>query len=144
MIKATLVAIGLATAGLATLAAPFAMEAVAQQSGQSVSGTWKGGWVSASGEDVNTFDVSLTQRGTRLVGTLTEVNTIGDSATALFLTSTLTGEINGSSVRFVKTYDGSGGVSHSVSYVGTLEAGGRRIRGTFNVSGNNGVFEMVR
>ncbi len=52
-------------------------------------------------------------------------------ARALFLTSRLSGTVRGPEVRFVKTCDGSGVVSHSVEHRGTLDANGRRVRGSF-------------
>jgi hypothetical protein len=47
-------------------------------------------------------------------------------------------------VSFVKTYDGFGGIGHSVAYFGAIDDTGRRIRCKFNAQGNEGVFEMVR
>ncbi|MDX2235548.1 MAG: hypothetical protein NW200_13710, partial [Hyphomonadaceae bacterium] len=78
-------------------------------------------------------------------GTVTETNAFGDQALALFLTSRVEGSIEGRSVNLTKTYDGSGGVSHSVMYTGQIDASGRRIRGTYTTSGTpEGAFEMVR
>lgn len=141
MVMAAALAVAtMAGAGAMTL---YATQAEAQASA-GLSGDWVGGYISADKSDVNTFNVKLTQAGRSLLGTVYEVNAFGDSSRALFLTSTVTGSINGSQVRFTKTYDGSGGVSHAVSYVGTLDAGGRRIRGTYDASGTTGTFEMVR
>lgn len=114
------------------------------QSAASLSGAWTGAYVSAGGDDVNAFDITLRQTGTRLTGTIVEVNAIGDSSKALFLTSTLTGTVNRGQVEFVKTYDGSGGVSHSVTYRGSVDSTGRRIRGVYEAGGATGVFELVR
>lgn len=126
-------------AGAMMAAAP----ALAQRTAP-LSGEWQGAYVSDSGADVNTFTVKLTQSGPSIKGTMIELNVFGDSSQALFLTSTLEGAASGNIVNFVKMYDGSGGVSHSVSYTGTLEPNGRRIRGTFTVDGNSGRFELVR
>jgi len=120
------------------LAAP----AMAQQ--RSLAGDWTGGYISADGTDVNTFEVTLSQAGSALSGTIYESNSFGDQQQALFLTSNLTGKVQNNAVTFTKTYDGSGGVSHSVSYSGRLEPNGRRIRGTFEAGGITGTFEMVR
>jgi hypothetical protein len=116
--------------------------ALAQQ--HSLAGEWTGGYISADGADVNAFDVKLSQAGSTLAGTIYEANSFGDPQKALFLTSTLTGSVQNDVVTFTKTYDGSGGVSHSVSYTGRLEPNGRRIRGAFNAAGATGTFEMVR
>lgn len=109
-----------------------------------LTGDWAGGYVSSDGNDVNTFNVKLRQTGGTISGTIYEVNVFGDTSRALFLTSTFTGTLANRQVRFTKTYDGSGGASHAVTYTGTLEPNGRRIRGTFNASGSTGTFEMVR
>lgn len=109
-----------------------------------LTGDWTGGYLSSDGTDVNTFDVKLTQEGARISGTITEVNAFGDVSKALFLTSTFVGQRRGMDVSFTKTYDGSGGASHSVSYTGRLEPNGRRIRGNYNADGATGTFEMVR
>lgn len=109
-----------------------------------LSGDWAGGYISRDGSDVNTFTAKLRQTGGTLSGAIYEVNAFGDTSRALFLTSTLAGTVNARAVRFTKTYDGSGGASHSVVYTGTLEPNGRRIRGTFTVEGGGGTFEMVR
>jgi hypothetical protein len=114
------------------------------QAAPSLSGEWKGGYISSDGSDVNTFDVRLRQAGAALSGTVIEVNKFADPSKALFLTSTVAGSVRGADIEFIKTYDGSGGAAHSLRYVGRLEAGGRRIRGTYAAEGATGAFEMVR
>lgn len=129
----------------AAIAAAFVLAApLAAAQAPSLSGAWTGGYISADGADVNTFDINMSQAGAALSGTITEVNKFGDPSRALFLTSTLTGRIQGAEVSFTKTYDGSGGVSHSVRYRGRLEPGGRRVRGSYDAQGVTGSFEMVR
>jgi hypothetical protein len=117
----------------------------AQPAADDLSGGWRGGYLSTDQGDTNTFDMEITQTGNRITGTITEVNTIGNVEGALFLTSDLVGRVEGRTVTFTKTYDGSGGVSHSVQYRGTLDRNNRRIRGTYTVAGTvGGQFEMVR
>lgn len=128
-----------ASMGVVATTAPVAM---AQQSG--VAGSWRGGYISSDRSDVNEFQLTFQQAGGAISGTATEVNIFADTSRALFLTSTLSGTINGNTVQFTKRYDGSGGASHSVVYRGTLEAGGRRVRGTYTADGATGTFEMVR
>jgi hypothetical protein len=129
-------------AGFVIAAVAIATPAVAQQD---LTGNWTGGYVAAAGSDANTFEMKLKSAGATFTGTATEVNTFGDVQKALFLTSMIQGTIKADgSVSFVKTYDGSGGVGHSVSYNGKLDATGRRIRGKFQADGADGVFEMVR
>jgi hypothetical protein len=122
------------------LAAPLAQA----QSAATLAGEWKGGYVSTDGSDINTFEVKMRQTGGTLSGTITEINKFGDPSRALFLTSTLTGRVQGAEVTFTKTYDGSGGVSHAVQYRGRLEPNGRRVRGSYDAEGTTGTFELVR
>jgi len=135
------VALALAGAGMGVMATT-APVALAQSAG--VAGEWRGGYISSDRSDVNEFRITLQQAGSTLSGTATEVNIFGDTNRALFLTSTLSGTISGATVQFTKRYDGSGGVSHAVTYRGVLEANGRRVRGTYNADGATGTFEMVR
>ena len=134
VVTGAIVGVGLATAD----------RAHAQAAVGSLAGDWTGGYISANGADVNTFDIKLRQSGTAITGTIIEVNVFGDTAKAMFLTSRLVGTVQGGEVRFVKTYDGSGGASHSVTYQGRLDATGRRVRGSYNAEGATGAFEMVR
>jgi hypothetical protein len=127
---------------LAACAAFFVSGTAVAQTDQ-LDGAWRGAYISDNGVDINTFDVTFDQSGTTLNGTVLEVNIMGDSKT-LFLTSTLAGKREGARVRFTKTYDGSGGVSHSVAYEGMIDATGRRIVGTYDAGGSGGEFEIAR
>lgn len=126
-------------------AAVFAVAGSAlAQSASNLTGTWQGGYVSSDGNDVNTLTINLVQSGSRLSGGMVELNNIGDTEKNLFLTSTLEGTVSGRNVVLVKTYDGSGGVTHSVRYSGTVSANGRTIQGTFDAGGATGAFEFAR
>lgn len=95
--------------------------------------------------DANTFTLTFSGSPASLSGTVVEVNVFGDRNLALFLTSDIKGEQNGSNIYFEKTYDGSGGVSHSVQYQGMLSGDGRHISGTYYLNGTAaGVFELAR
>jgi hypothetical protein len=107
------------------------------------SGVWKGGYIAADGGDANFFDVELTQSGSTVTGTAIETNVFGDGD-VLFLTSRLSGTVTSDKITFVKTYDGSGGVSHSVTYYGQMDATGRRVQGRYDAGGVQGSFEMAR
>jgi hypothetical protein len=48
------------------------------------------------------------------------------------------------SVTFTKTYDGTGGVSHSVRYEGRINAEGDTITGVWRINQQEGRFEMRR
>lgn len=140
MMAAALAVATVAGAGAVTF---YAATAQAQAS-TNLSGDWAGGYISSDRSDINTFEVKLTQAGGALLGTIYEVNKFGDASRALFLTSTVTGSVSGGRVRLTKTYDGSGGVSHVVTYDGVVESSGRRIRGNYSADGATGTFEMVR
>jgi len=138
-----MMAAALAVATMGGAAAVVSTQAEAQV-GTALAGEWVGGYISSDGLDVNTFNVKLAQAGGAISGTIYEVNAFGDVTRALFLTSTFNGSVSGRQVRFTKTYDGSGGASHSVTYSGVLEPNNRRIVGTYDASGARGAFEMVR
>ena len=136
---------GVVTGGIVGVGLVTAEPAGAQSViSQNLSGDWTGGYISSDHSDVNTFNVKLRQQAQALAGTVNEPNVFGDQSQALFLTSTVTGDVRGDAVQFVKTYDGSAGVSHSVRYQGKLDHTGRRIRGTYTLEGGSGTFEMVR
>jgi hypothetical protein len=68
---------------------------------------------------------------------------------ALTLFAALEGNITGSSVHFTKTYDGTGGWSHSVPYIGTLSPDSLEIEGTWEIKAPGyitatGRFLMIR
>jgi hypothetical protein len=112
---------------------------------QDLSGAWTGGYFSSDQSDVNAFQMTLKSAGSAFTGTAVESNGFGDASKVLFLTSMIQGTVKpDGSVNFVKTYDGSGDVSHSVSYTGRVSASGRRIQGAYDAGGATGRFEMVR
>lgn len=131
------------TAG-AVAAMALAAPSAALAADQDLTGAWTGGYISTDKGDVNTFEMKLKSAGATFSGTATEVNIFGDSE-VLFLTSMIQGTIKpDGAVSFVKTYDGAGGVSHSVSYTGQMDSTGRRIKGAYRVDSASGKFEMVR
>lgn len=126
--------------------AAAAISAPAFAADKDLTGDWTGGYVAtAATNDANTFNMKLKSTGNVFTGTATETNLFGDSSKALFLTSLIQGTIKADgTVTFVKTYDGSADVSHSVSYTGKMDATGRRIRGKYKADAAEGIFEMVR
>jgi hypothetical protein len=67
----------------------------------------------------------------------------------LTLFAAIEGSTNASAVTFVKTYDGTGGWSHSVPYSGTLAPDGLEIEGTWEIKEagymtTTGRFLMIR
>ena len=86
-----------------------------------LSGIWKGTYNYRDGAGLKEvpFEIQLAQRGQSLVGRITEPNTFNRSSTPR-LFANLVGIIDGRRLRFIKTYDGTGGESHSVYYEGEL------------------------
>lgn len=126
---------------LAVLIAP----GVSAKPSNSIIGEWQGLYVSSGGGDANTFTLTFEGSPSSLTGSVVEFNSFGDRSLALFLTSDLYGVQDGRTVSFTKVYDGSGGVSHSVVYEGTLSGDGRRIQGTYYLNGAAaGQFELAR
>jgi hypothetical protein len=87
------------------------------------------------------FNLNVRRRGAEISGVTREPNTFGDPD-AKTLGASIVGRVERDVVRFRKTYDGSGGVAHSVDYVGRLKGGA--VRGEWNIGGVTGPFEMRR
>ena len=54
------------------------------------------------------------------------------------------GRVDGNSVKFVKFYDGTGGVDHGVEYEGFLSPDGRQIDGQWYIGDTFGSFSLSR
>jgi hypothetical protein len=115
-----------------------------------LTGTWAGTYffpmTNATGGTVGsvTFFAELTIDGDKLRGSVIEPNTIGDRTTNE-LRAKIEGTIGEDGlVRFVKTYDGTGGVDHRVEYVGRLDVVTQQIEGVWKVTGSEGRFVMRR
>jgi hypothetical protein len=114
--------------------------------GGNISGVWKGTYSYSSGNQppVN-FTVSFGPNGCS--GRSEEPNTFGNkSAPKLFanLSCSDPALVPGRLITINKTYDGTGGVSHSVIYSGTVSADMRTISGRWAVSSARGNFTMSR
>ena len=111
----------------------------------SLAGAWSGEYAYAAlgrAERVP-FNALLGETAGALTGSIDEPNTFGDpSAARLF--AHVAGERSGTSVRFVKTYDGTGGQTHAVTYEGEANAALTRIEGVWAVSWLHGTFFMER
>jgi hypothetical protein len=108
----------------------------------SLSGVWQGVYWGA-GNRATLFQATLQHSGAHVSGSIVETNNLSNEQVP-FLLATFEGSANGGEVAFVKTYDGTGGESHSVSYSGHLLSGGRRILGNWTVGATSGQFEMAR
>jgi hypothetical protein len=110
-----------------------------------LSGAW-GGSYSYDGESQPSvaFKAKLRFEDDAFTGSTREPNTFGDPS-AKQLRAKLIGIIGPSgAVNFTKTYDGSGGVNHSVEYAGYLDAEGRCISGSWHIGETGGSFHMCR
>lgn len=112
-----------------------------------LTGTWAGTYiysVARGGAASVGFFADLAVDGSKLSGSMVEPNTFGDDSSGE-LKAMLSGRIDDDGiVRFTKTYDGSGGIRHTVEYVGRLDVAAQRIEGTWTIDGASGRFVMMR
>ncbi|HWB82398.1 MAG TPA: hypothetical protein VG755_45865 [Nannocystaceae bacterium] len=112
-----------------------------------LTGTWSGTYiynVARGGAASVGFFADLAFEGPKLSGSMVEPNTFGDDSSGE-LKATLVGRIDDAGiVRFTKTYDGSGGIRHTVEYIGRLDVAAQRIEGTWSIDGASGRFVMMR
>ncbi|KAB8124128.1 hypothetical protein D3W54_07840 [Komagataeibacter medellinensis] len=107
-----------------------------------VTGQWDGQFSYPHALPPEFFSASLFEAGGRLGGTVTE-RVAGGQGDTCFI-STVRGIRYGASVRFTKTYEGSGR-QHAVLYTGTLNADGTEIEGEWRIAGSwSGRFLMLR
>jgi hypothetical protein len=115
------------------LAITFASHATADE--------WRGTYTYPDGKQSVPFTLTLSGSQGAVSGRTTEPNTFGNkSASQLF--GNVRGTINGSSAAFTKTYDGTGGVSHSVEYRGTIS--GNAMSGNWTIGRTSGGFSVTR
>lgn len=110
-----------------------------------LTGVWDGLYsYSRTGQLESSFTAILFQTGDALSGTVHETmrRLLGKDVAASAL---LEGTVEGRRVGFAKTYDGSGGQTHTVVYDGRLS--GDEIEGVWTIPtapGNTGRFLMIR
>lgn len=108
-----------------------------------LTGIWHGLYSYPGGRPPVSFVATLIEAGSTVSGTTHEpCDTGGSPGDVLF--ATLLGRRQGSTVAFLKTYDGSNPYYSRVTYEGTLSADGTEIEGRWIVPGNAGKFLMVR
>ncbi len=92
------------------------------------------------------FSAKLSQVGERLEGLLSEPQTFGPVPAGILKSYLVNGLVDrAGNVRFIKKYDGSGGVEHAVTYKGTLARDGKVMEGTWLLlNGSEGRFELVK
>lgn len=120
----------------------------------SVEGRWRGRYsypkTAPDGQEVRmppvNFSVSLEEEPAGFHGEIHEGNTFNDDSAKALRADILGGVVDKTGVvRFTKKYDGTGGVSHPVEYVGSLSEDGRRIAGRWMIEESwSGRFEMRR
>lgn len=109
-----------------------------------ISGSWRGKarYTGNRGKPFS-FKARMSKSGDRFSGTMSEPNTFA-KANVSRLFSNLRGRVRTDrTISFTKTYDGTGGQTHSIEYRGRLVAAGR-IEGTWRVGGTTGTFVMTR
>jgi hypothetical protein len=81
---------------------------------------WVGAYGYEDGRDPVYFNMSITKNGKVLTGHIVETQTFGSKSADNTLRANVIGSVDGRVVTFTKTYDGTGGQRHSVTYRGTL------------------------
>ena len=115
----------------------------------SLTGVWHGLYTYASHPHLpeSHFICVMIDNGCRLSGSIhEEMNQYGGSPTEAF--ALIDGAHCGGHVTFLKTYDGTGGRTHGVSYAGILQDDQDEIEGEWHINGRHGVasghFLMIR
>lgn len=111
---------------------------------QNLTGVWHGLYSYPAYREPVYFVATLIHSGTALSGTIHESEK-GVNGTPLTLYASVWGAMAGTAVDFTKTYDGSGGWSHSVEYSGHLNGDATEIEGAWSFpSAWSGRFLMIR
>lgn len=113
-----------------------------------LSGVWTGEYRYSEGAGLRpvTFTVFLFQQGDHVTAMIKEPNSFGDQ-TSPWLHATAEGRYDkeAKTLNFVKSYDGTAGVSHDVVYKGSLASGATEsVSGTWDISGVQGSFTMKK
>lgn len=110
----------------------------------SLTGIWQGLYSYSDGREGAPFVATLMELGGVISGTTHEPCPTGDSPCGLAFAE-VAGRREGRTVTFAKTYDGTGGLSHTVLYEGTLSSDGTEIEGAWTIPGDrSGRFMMIR
>jgi hypothetical protein len=93
-----------------------------------MTGSWQGLFSWPGRDEPVAFLASVTETAGQISGVMQELGLIADPACEM-LVAMLEGERHGSMVHFVKTYDGTGGVTHVVEHQGALTKDGSQMTG---------------
>ncbi|MEO5493370.1 MAG: hypothetical protein ABIR08_05015 [Sphingomonas sp.] len=106
-----------------------------------VTGIWYGRWSSPNPYVApNTFIATLEESASLVSGSITE----RDRCQPGIIRAGVDGVRAGGRIEFTKQYDGSGRLSHAVSYAGAINGPGTEISGTWQFSRYSGDFAMTR
>jgi len=108
-----------------------------------LTGPWSGVYNYPSRPQAEHFEAVLFDAGGSFTGTTHEIARLMRTK-PLELHATLSGSHTAGEVRFVKTYDGSGVLDHSIAYSGSLSADCDEIWGTWVLAWLKGTFLMIR
>lgn len=92
------------------------------------------------------FTARMSQVGERLEGSINEPQTFGPVQAGVLKSFLVNGLVDrAGNIRFVKKYDGTGGVEHAVTYRGTIARDGKTMEGTWLLlTGSEGRFELAK
>jgi hypothetical protein len=111
---------------------------------ESLTGVWHGLYSYPVYREPVYFVATLIDSGSFLSGSIHE-SEVGETGAPLTLFAAVEGTRAGSTVSFIKTYDGSGGWDHDVVYEGVLNADRTEIEGTWRIGVKAvGKFLMIR
>ena len=101
-------------------------------------GTWSGAYRDWSQGGLVPFEITIrvgtpTSDYADISGSIAEPATFGTREQP-WLRATIAGEVRRDTIEFVKTYDGTGGVDHSVTYRGELDRDNGLILGRYTIS----------
>ena len=103
-----------------------------------LSGVWYGSFTADRGDQANGFIAVLEERHGTLTGTITEPGGVDVRR------ASVAGQRGGTTIAFVKQYDGRCGWHHSVDYTGQVDGEGTQVAGRWIVEGLTGSFTMQR
>lgn len=106
-----------------------------------LSGVWYGHYAADRDDQANSFIAVLEETHGAVIGTITEPD---DTGQLDLRRASVAGQRGGTTLGFVKQYDGRGGWSHAVHYSGQVDEEGTRVVGRWSVEGLTGSFTMQR
>ena len=111
---------------------------------ENLTGVWHGLYSYAVYREPVYFVATLIDAGSSFSGT-THESEIGEEGSPLTLFASVDGSRTGKAVVFTKSYDGSSGWSHAVSYAGMITVDGAEIEGIWSIGSQaTGRFLMIR